>query len=70
MAHGRDRSWDNPISVPHFECAKLYGTWLADSIRASGDVAAIKRPDTRLRPDHCQSAKKVLAKRAPSTHVR
>jgi hypothetical protein len=60
MAHGRDRSWDNLISVPHFECAKLYGTWLADSIRASRDVCRDHRPDTRLQPP-LSERQKVLA---------
>ena len=51
--------------MPHFECEKLYGAWLADFIRASGHACRIQRPDTRLHPDQCQNVPKVLAMRAP-----
>jgi hypothetical protein len=47
--------------VPHFECKKLYGAWLADFIRASGHACRIQRPDTRLQtPTNARSSRKSL----------
>ena len=42
------------------------GTWLVETIGASGHVCRVNRPDTRLHLTKYNYFKKVLAKREPS----
>jgi hypothetical protein len=57
--------------VQHFECGKLLGTKLADSIRASGRACRTDRPDTRLQPDRTRIVRKFLpGRRRPHTYAK
>ena len=49
MEHGQPACRDNPPNVRDTLLSAIpYGTWLAETIRASGRVCRAKRPDTRL----------------------
>lgn len=57
--------------MQHFECGKLLGTELADSIRASGRACRADRPDTRLQPDRTRIVRKFLpGRRRPHMHAK
>ena len=57
--------------MQHFECGKLLGTKLADSIRASGRTCRADRPDTRLQPDRTRIVRKFLpGRRRPHTNAK
>ena len=69
MRNGRDRRLGKPVRChARKERVLLFGTQLADHIRASGQSGCIQRPDTWLHPNASLKRQIPLAPRAPSIH--